>query len=146
MKWLQKKSEISDLQKELQLKKALPTGLTEFHEWADRIILGACLTSTVDSQKYALANIVATGLGPNVAFESDLFFINHLRKAAANQVALAVRDEIYAKKKAAYEAAKQNPAQPAPEAGDGKPLENEMPCKEYLHRAEIKKCRCEIFF
>ena len=115
MKWLQKKA----TQSELQVKRALPVGLKEFHEWADRIIQGAMLPASIRSQKFSLASIIAHTLGPQTAFENDLFFINHLRKSASNQVALSVMENI----KAEVAAEKQNQAQPAhPEAGNAEVL------------------------
>ena len=109
---------VANIQSELQTKRPLPVGVKEFHEWSDRIIQGAMLPATTESQKYTLANVLVNSCGPAVAFESDLFFINYLRKSAVNQVAVAVRDEIYAKRKQNQAAAS------APEApGDGKVLE-----------------------
>lgn len=81
------------LQSTLQEKQPLPTGVKEFHVWADRIISGACLTADSDSQKFALANTLMH-LGPTVAFEADVYFIHTLRKFAVNQVADAMRSEI----------------------------------------------------
>lgn len=98
MKWWTKR--------QLSERRPLPTGRKEFDEWAARIIQAAALTASPESQKYTLANVIANSCGPAVAFESDAFFINYLRKAAANQVALAVRDEIYAEKQRKLEAEK----------------------------------------
>lgn len=81
------------LQSSLQEKRPLPTGITEFHLWSERIISGACLTATVESQKFSLANILIN-LQPTIAFEADLYFINCLRKSAVNQVADAMREQI----------------------------------------------------
>lgn len=79
-------------------KRPLPIGLTEFHEWSERIISGAMLPADVDSQKFALANEIMH-CGPNVAFEQDAYFIHRLRKYAANQVADEVRKSLYETKK-----------------------------------------------
>lgn len=120
MKWLQKKA-IAQVQDELQVKRPLPIGRAEFNLWSERIIQGAMLPAPPEQQKYVLANILVNSCGPTVAFESDLFFINYLRKYAVNQVAVEIREEIYAKKQAAAEAVKQNhSASDAPlQGGDG---------------------------
>ncbi len=114
---------IKKIQAEVQQKRALPTGVKEFHSWADRIIQGAGITATVESQKYTLANVLVNSCGPAVAFESDLFFINYLRKSAVNQIAVAMRDEIYASVKARKEAEQNQSAASAPEGENGKVLE-----------------------
>lgn len=105
--------------KALQQKRPLPTGVKEFHEWSDRIIQGAQLTATTESLKYTLANIICNNCGPTVAFETDHYFISLLRKHAANQVAVHIREEIYRKKK---EEQSQGAATP-PQGEDAKVLE-----------------------
>lgn len=107
MKWL--------LKRRLSEKRPLPVGVSEFNAWSDRIIKAAALPSTIESQKYVLANVICNNCGPATAFESDAFFIGYLRKVAANQVADEMRKQI-------YEARKQNQvaASAAPESGDGK--------------------------
>jgi hypothetical protein len=84
----------------------LPMGLTEFHEWSDRIIGGALLPCEpdkleifIESQKFALANMLMH-LGPTESHKPDAFFIHSLRKFAVNQVADAVRVELRDKAKA----------------------------------------------
>lgn len=81
------------IQEQLTEKRPLPVGVTEFHEWSDRIISGAMLTATPESQKFALANVLLN-LGPTIAYETDLYFIHVLRKHAINQVADAMRTQI----------------------------------------------------
>jgi len=83
----------SVIQEQLLEKRPLPTGVTEFHEWSDRIISGAMLTATSESQKFALANTLIN-LGPTVAYETDHYFISVLRKHAVNQVADSMRTKI----------------------------------------------------
>jgi hypothetical protein len=111
---------------QLTEKRALPVGLAEFHEWSERIIAGAMLPATVETQKYTLANFLLN-LKPTTAFEEDIYFIHCLRKTACNQVADYYRKEVYAKKleKMAAEAAeKQNSAEvTAPMGADVKVLE-----------------------
>ena len=95
--------------KSLLEKRPLPTGVTEFHAWADRIINAAGLISRKEDQKYVLANVICNNCGPAVAFESDAYFINYLRKTAANQVADDMRKSIYADRKQSQAAASAPP-------------------------------------
>lgn len=126
MKWLYKayafvtgknapSTPVSLIQEQLQEKRPLPVGVTEFHEWADRIISGAMLTATPESQKFALANVLLN-LGPTIAYETDLYFIHVLRKHAVNQVADAMRAKIRDEVKARMDA----------EANDNQVLENKQ--------------------
>lgn len=85
--------------------RALPMGVSEFHEWGDRIIGGALLPGGeeapeifADSQKYALANMIMH-LGPTESHKPDAFFIHSLRKVAINQVADSVRKQLHDKAK-----------------------------------------------
>lgn len=71
----------------------LPLGVKEFHAWADRVIAGALITATPDSQKFALASMILH-LGPTESHKPDAFFVHSLRKSAANQVADAMLREI----------------------------------------------------
>jgi len=98
------------VKKSLLEKRPLPVGVKDFHEWSDRIIKAAGLISKVEDQKYVLANVICNNCGPAVAFESDAYFINYLRKVAANQVADDMRKQI-------YEARKQNTAAASAPAG-----------------------------
>lgn len=84
----------------------LPMGRTEFDEWSERIISGSLVSADIPSQKFALANMLLH-LGPTESHKPDAFFIHSLRKFAVNQVAAAVRDELYAEKKAKEEAEKE---------------------------------------
>jgi hypothetical protein len=80
----------------------LPVGKTEFNEFADRIIAKAGQFADRDSMVWALA-MELIHAPPTTQF-SDEYFIQRMRKAAANQVASAVVNEI--KEKQAEEAAK----------------------------------------
>ncbi len=87
----------------------LPLGRTEFEEWSDRIIAGACLKSAeetqeafVKSQKYALANMIMH-LGPTESHKPDAHFIHMLRKVASNQVAHSVSQEFLSERNAKVE-------------------------------------------
>lgn len=83
----------------------LPMGRQEFEDWSDRIISGALVNADVVSQKYCLANLLLH-LGPTEDHKPDAFFIHSLRKFAVNQVADAIRQEIYKERKAVDDAAK----------------------------------------
>jgi hypothetical protein len=74
-------------------KRKLPTGVKEFHAWADRIISRSGLPATPDSQKFALANMLMQ-VDNTVASAPDKHFVNMLRKSAINQVADHIRSEI----------------------------------------------------
>ncbi len=105
----------SVIAQQLNEKRALPTGVTEFHAWADRIISGAMLTADPDSQKFALCTTLLN-LPPTTAFETDLYFIHVLRKHAVNQVADALRGRIRDEAKARLE--KQNQGEATPLSGE----------------------------
>lgn len=90
-------------------KRPLPTGMTEFDEWSDRIISGTLLPAEPDSQKFALATMLMH-LPPTSDHECDGYFIKSLRKAAVNQIAHAkmteIRDAAKARLKAEEDAKK----------------------------------------
>ena len=94
-----------DLDERLHIDRPLPVGRKEFEEWSDRIIQDCGLTVTPDSIKFTLAAMVLQ-LGNTDAFKPNAYFISALRKAAANQVAQAVMEELNQKKKARIEAEK----------------------------------------
>ena len=82
--------EVGDLRGELMERRQLPMGVTEFHQWADRIIEGAFIPGATErSLKFALANMI-THLGHTDSFKEDAYFIHVLRKTAANQVAVSI--------------------------------------------------------
>ncbi len=78
--------------------RSLPMGVTEFHEWSDRIIAGAMVPADRISLKFALAEMVMH-LKPTESHCADAYFIHCLRKAAANQVCYAVMEELRALRK-----------------------------------------------
>lgn len=85
----------------------LPMGVTDFHEWSDRIISGALIPMEditgmdsaekkqifIEGQKYALANMILH-LGPTESHKPDAHFIHTLRKVAVNQVVHSVAQDI----------------------------------------------------
>lgn len=95
-------SKKSDANKEVSY--ALPVGLSEFGEFANRIISKAGEFADRDSLHYALA-MELIHADPKTVF-TDEFFVLRLRKVAANQVASQVIHNIKAKQEAAREAAK----------------------------------------
>lgn len=72
---------------------SLPTGLTEFYAWSDRIISIVGPMADQDSMRFALASQIIH-LPPQVAHRADQFFVRSLRKAGANQVASQVFQDI----------------------------------------------------
>jgi hypothetical protein len=88
-------------------KRELPTGMTAFEEWSDRIISGTLLPADPQSQKFALATMLMH-LSPTTDHECDAYFIKALRKSAVNQIAHAkmteIKDAAVAEKKAREEA------------------------------------------
>jgi hypothetical protein len=78
----------------------LPMGMKEFEEWSARIISGALIpTEDETSLKAALAAMLMA-LGPTEDHKPDSFFIHSLRKAAANEVAHSVFQQIKRDKEA----------------------------------------------
>lgn len=87
----------------------LPTGVQEFHEWAESFITiygDALPTQHVDSIKFALASQIMH-LGEATAFASRDEFYNRLVAGAAKQVAHHVFTEIKLKQQAAIKAAEE---------------------------------------
>lgn len=82
----------------------LPMGVTEFHEWSDRIIAGAMVPADTPSLKFALAEMIMH-MPPAESHQPDITFIHRLRKGAANQVAFAMMEQLRNERKAALEKA-----------------------------------------
>lgn len=77
----------------------LPMGRKEFDEWSDRIISGALIPgASPRSLKFALAEMIMH-MKPTDSHSPDAYFIQCLRKGAANQVAWAVIQEVKAEQK-----------------------------------------------
>jgi hypothetical protein len=90
------------IKSQLNERRPLPVGKLEFEEWSKRIMSGALISASSDTQINALA-IMIMSLGPHESHKEDAYFIHGLRKSAANQVADEVRKELYANKKAKEE-------------------------------------------
>lgn len=84
----------------------LPVGVQEFYEFADRIITKSGEFADCDSMIFAIATMVLHA-DPTKSSYPDSYFVDRLRKSAANQVASQIFQDIKAKQLAAQEAAKQ---------------------------------------
>lgn len=82
----------------------LPVGMTQFETFANRVISIAGRFADEDSLKFALATAIihADAAKGNIP---DSFFVQRLRKAAANQVASQVFQDIKVKQVAQQQAA-----------------------------------------
>lgn len=88
----------------LDIPRPLPIGLTEFHVWADRLIEIVGPLADSDSMKYVMASQIIHM--PHDQDEvPDRHFRAALRKAAANQVASQVFQDIKLKQQEAAKAA-----------------------------------------
>lgn len=84
---------IGDIQADLLEKRPLPIGMSQFTEWADRIIKKAGIEASERSQKFALCSMILS-LGPTEAFHQDGYFVLALRKGAINETVAAVMRQI----------------------------------------------------
>lgn len=84
---------VGDISDQMLEKRPLPIGRTEFMDWSDRIISGALVEAETDSLRFSLAAMLMH-LGPTEAFREDAFFILSLRKAAVNQTAHSMMQEL----------------------------------------------------
>jgi len=113
MKIKQEDMYTGDMAKQYLEKQPLPIGRKEFEEWSDRIINAAVVQATPQSLKFSLAAMLMH-LAPTEAFKEDAYFILSLRKAAINQTAHAMMEEIKENQKKTAEA-----TAPTLEAVDG---------------------------
>lgn len=84
-----KKSVLRDLNE----RKPLPTGMTAFEEWSDRIAAATPLSISKDSIDIALATMIMH-LGPQESHKEDAYFVHSLLRSAAQQIAHAKLSEI----------------------------------------------------
>ena len=82
----------------------LPVGVSEFQTWSDSVIELSGEFADRDSMKFALASQVIH-LGPQKSSVPKNFFVRSMRKAAANQVASQVFQDIKLKQQLAAEKA-----------------------------------------
>lgn len=89
--------------------KRLPIGDTEFNTWATRIISSANVGASERSQKFVLANLILQ-LNNDEDFRTDEYFVSCLRKAAINETANSVVQQIKTEQLKEKEQAKEMPA------------------------------------
>jgi len=94
---------VSVISAQMNEPRPLPMTRPEWDEWSGRIMAGAMVGATKESQLFALANLLMH-LGPTEDHKPDIFFIKSLRKFCVNQVAEEMRQELHAAKKAETEA------------------------------------------
>jgi len=85
--------DVGDMKGKLLERVPLPIGRKEFEYWSDRIIEAAVIEAEKDSLKFSLAAMLMH-LGPTEAFKEDAFFVLQLRKAAVNQTAHSIMQEL----------------------------------------------------
>lgn len=85
--------------KYLEDQQPLPVGVTEFHEWAKRITDLVGPLADIDSMNYVLASAILSA-PPDASELPDNYFTSRLKKAAANQVASYIFQDIKAKQAA----------------------------------------------
>lgn len=99
----------------------LPSGMTEWNNWSERILNKVGPLADRDSLEYVLASQVMH-LSPQSDHIPDQYFISALRKAAANQVASQVFQDVKVRQQKAAEVLAAQQAQltaeatPAPES------------------------------
>ena len=94
---------VAVISEQMNENRPLPTTRPQWDEWSERIMAGAMVGATRESQLFALANLLMH-LGPTEDHKPDIFFIKSLRKFCVNQVAEEMRQELHAAKKAEVEA------------------------------------------
>lgn len=90
--------------------RSLPVGMQEFETWAESVLRLAGKYADEASMKFALATMILHADSKNGAL-SKHYFVNRLRKVAANQVASQVFQDIKTKQEAAALAAQQTTAE-----------------------------------
>lgn len=114
---------VGDVTEQMKEKRPLPIGRTQFLEWSDRIIAGAMVEATSESLRFSLAAMLMH-LGPTEAFREDAYFILSLRKAAVNQTAHSMMEELKQEQEAKKKLAEAT-AIPNLEVVDGRVLEKQ---------------------
>jgi len=84
--------------------------MSEFNTWSDRVILQSGQFADSDSMKFALASQIMH-LPPQTSSVPDQYFVRSMRKAAANQVASQVFQDIKIKQQEAQKAAQSQPVE-----------------------------------
>lgn len=91
----------------------LPVGMTEFEEFSNSVIELSGEYADRDSMKYAIASMIIH-LGPQRSHVAKNYFVRSLRKAAANQVASQVFQDIKQKQEQAAKAAQNEETKATP--------------------------------
>lgn len=74
----------------------LPMNIPQWEEWSKRIIKAAGLpTENLETQQFALAGMILQ-TSPTDFLRPDEYYVNCLRKAAADQLAMQVIDDLKA--------------------------------------------------
>lgn len=90
----------------IELDRPLPVGMAEFEEFSNRILSLAGKYADEDSMKFALASIIIHADASKGSLP-DSYFLERLRKSAANQIASQVFQDVKARQAAAQAAAQQ---------------------------------------
>lgn len=116
--------------REMNVPRPLPVGMEEFEVWSNRII-DSCGLPQVEgrSLKFALAGMILQ-ISNGESFKPNAYFINALRKGAANQIAQAV---MY---KAKQEQREREEAEKAKQLAEAPPVE--APAVEPIKVGEIE--------
>lgn len=85
----------------------LPVGMKQFNDWAESIIELSGKYADDDSLRYALASMILHS-GSDKGSKPKAYFVNCLRKSAANQVASQIFQDIKAKQLEATQAEQKN--------------------------------------
>lgn len=72
----------------------LPMNMPQFNEWSQRIIRQAGLpTENLETQQFALAGMIMQS-DPTQFFRPDEYYVNCLRKAASDQLAMQLIEDL----------------------------------------------------
>lgn len=85
--------EVGDITKDMCERRPLPIGRTQFEEWCKRIIVGAAVEASEESQRFILAERLQH-IAPTEAFKEDAYFILQLRTVAVKETAFNMFQEI----------------------------------------------------
>lgn len=78
----------------IEVVKELPKTIPEFEAWSDKIIELANLpTQNTETQKFALASMLLQ-IKPDQSYKSNMYFASLLKKAATDQLATQVIDNL----------------------------------------------------
>src|SRR5580692_1223711 len=92
----------------------LPMNVPQFNEWANRIIEKAKLpTKDIETQKFALAGMILQS-SPEAFERPDEYYVNLLKKAASDQLATAIIQELQAQRRKRIEASQKLEEQSKP--------------------------------